>query len=463
MADIQEIKNTQDSLEEMLTDLVQSKQYAKIKELLADLNPSDVASICNSLDEPSLPIVFRLLPKETAADAFVEMESDIQEILIKAFSDTELKQVVNELYVDDAVDIVEEMPANVVRRILAQATPEKRSAINELLKYPENSAGSIMTTEYVSLREDWTVGECISFIRRSGVNKETIYICYVTSNRRLMGWISVKDLLLAPSDSEKISSLMDDNVISVNALTDREEVAKMLSFYHFLAMPVTDSENRLVGIVTFDDAMDVIEEETTEDIAIMSGTTPSDKAYLKSTPFEFFLHRIPWLAIMMISATFTGIIISGFESALAANVLLTAFIPMLMDTGGNSGSQSSVTVIRAISLGEIEFKDLPKVILKEFLTAIMCGLTLGAVCMLKMFLIDRLLLGNPDLTLSMMLVVSASMCLTILVAKILGGTLPLIAKKLGADPAVMSSPLITTCVDAISLIVYFTIASNVLF
>ena len=450
-------------LEDTLIELAQSKQYSKIKDILADMNPSDVAVVCNNLEETYLPIVFRLLPKETAADAFVEMESDIQEILIRAFSDTELKQVVSELYVDDAVDIVEEMPANVVKRILAQATPEKRKNINELLKYPENSAGSIMTTEYVSLRENWTVGESIAYIRRSGVNKETIYICYITSNRRLIGWISVKDLLLAPSDETVISSLMEDNVISVNALTDREEVAQMLSKYNYIAMPVTDSENRLVGIVTFDDAMDVIEEETSEDIAIMSGTTPMDKTYLKSTPFEFFVHRIPWLAIMMVSATFTGIIISGFENALAANVLLTAFIPMLMDTGGNSGSQSSVTVIRALSLGEIEFRDLPRVIFKELLTALMCGITLALVCMLKMYLIDRLLQNNPDLTFSMMLVVSASMCLTVLVAKILGGTLPLIAKKLGADPAVMSSPLITTCVDAISLIVYFSIASSVLF
>ncbi len=453
----------EEKIVDTLWELLKSKQYTRLKEILAEMNPADVAEICNDLDEQTLPLIFRLLPKDSAADAFVEMDSDTQETLLRAFSDTELKQVVNELYADDAVDLIEEMPANVVKRILALASPSKRKDINELLKYPENSAGSIMTTEFVYLRENWTVGESIAFIRRSGLNKETIYICYITSSGRLIGWISVKDLLLAPSDDTVISEIMEENVISVNALEDKEEVAKLLSRYNFIAMPVTDSENRLVGIVTFDDAMDVIEEETTEDLSIMSAQTPMEKTYLKSTPFEFFTHRIPWLAIMMISATFTGIIISGFENALAANVLLTAFIPMLMDTGGNSGSQSSVTIIRALSLGEIEFSDLPHVVVKEFLTALMCGLALGCICMLKMFLIDRLLLNNPELTLSMMLVVSSSLCVTVLVAKILGGTLPLIAKKLGADPAVMSSPLITTCVDAISLIVYFSIAKSVLF
>lgn len=451
------------NLSENLKILVENKKFSSIKEILSQMNPSDVAAVCDDLDESNLPVVFRLLPKETAADAFVEMLPDIQEILIKAFSDTELKQVISELYIDDAVDIVEEMPANVVKRILAQATPEMRKNINEILKYPEDSAGSLMTIEYLSLKPDWTVGESIDYIRKSGLNKETIYICYVTSNRKLIGWISVKDLLLAQSDEQTVANLMEENVISVNTLTDREQVAQMFSKYNFMAMPVTDSENRLVGIITFDDVMDVMEEETSEDIAIMSGTLPTDKPYLKSNPIELFLHRIPWLLFLMISATFTGMIINNFENALAANVILTAFIPMLMDTGGNSGSQSSVTIIRAISLGEIEFKDLHKVILKELLTALLCGIALAFVCFGKMYLIDRVLLRNSELTFTVAIVVSISMFVTVLIAKILGGILPILAKKLGADPAVMASPFITTCADALSLIAYFKIASCLLF
>lgn len=448
---------------ESLNILADKKKYTTIKDMLSLMNPSDVASICNELDEAHLPLVFRLLPKETAADAFVEMDQDIQEILIKGFSDKELKQVIDELYVDDAVDIVEEMPANVVRRILSQATPEMRKSINEILKYPEDSAGSVMTTEYVSLRENWTVGESISFIRKSGLDKETIYTCYVTSNRKLIGLVSVKDLLLAESDNQKISELMTENVISVKTYTDREEVAQLMSKYNFIAMPVVDSEDRIVGIITFDDAMDVIEEETSEDIAIMAGTSPNDKPYLKSSPIEIFAHRIPWLLIMMISSTFTGMIINSYEAALEANVILTAFIPMLMGTGGNSGSQSSVTIIRSLSLGELDFKDLPKVIFKELLVSLLCGIALGAACFAKMYLIDRILLHNPDLNSSVGIVVSLAMCATVIVAKILGGFLPLIAKKCGADPAVMASPFITTCVDALSLIVYFAIASSILF
>ncbi len=451
------------TIEESLNILAEKKKYATIKEMLCLMNPSDVAAICDGLKETYLPVIFRLLPKETAADAFVEMDPDIQEILIKSFSDRELKQVIDELYVDDAVDIVEEMPANVVRRILLQATPEMRKSINEILKYPEDSAGSVMTTEYVSLRENWTVGESISFIRKSGLDKETIYICYVTYNRKLIGYISVKDLLLAKSDDQKISELMQENVISVNTHTDREEVAQLLSKYNFLAMPVVDSESRIVGIITFDDAMDVIEEETTEDIAIMAGTSPTDKPYLKSSSFDIFLHRIPWLLIMMISSTFTGMIINSYETALEANVILTAFIPMLMGTGGNSGSQSSVTIIRSLSLGELDFKDLPIVIIKELLVSVLCGIALGLACFAKMYLLDRIILRNPDLTYSVGIVVSLAMCATVIVAKILGGILPLVAKKLGADPAVMASPFITTIVDALSLIVYFSIASGFLF
>ena len=390
------------------------------------------------------------------------MEPDAQELLIRGFSDSELREVLDELYVDDAVDIVEEMPANVVRRILSQADPDMRKDINEILRYPENSAGSIMTTEYVSLRPGMTVEEAILRIRRTGVDKETIYTCYVTKNRTLIGLVSVKDLLLAQDDDETVDKIMETNVISVHTHTDQEEVARMFSKYNFLALPVVDTENRMVGIVTFDDAMDVMEDEATEDMEIMGGMTPSDKTYLRSSTFDLFKHRIPWLMLLMVSATFTGLIITHFESALAAQVALTAFIPMLMDTGGNSGSQSSVTVIRALSLGEIEFSDLPRVVWKEIRTAVLCGISLAAACFAKIMLVDRLMLGNEDVTCLVALVVCATMALTVLVAKVIGCVLPMLAKKVGFDPAVMASPFITTIVDALSLLIYFGIASVLL-
>ena len=390
------------------------------------------------------------------------MEPDAQELLIRGFSDSELREVLDELYVDDAVDIVEEMPANVVRRILSQADPDMRKDINEILRYPENSAGSIMTTEYVSLRPGMTVEEAILRIRRTGVDKETIYTCYVTKNRTLIGLVSVKDLLLAQDDDETVDKIMETNVISVHTHTDQEEVARMFSKYNFLALPVVDTENRMVGIVTFDDAMDVMEDEATEDMEIMGGMTPSDKTYLRSSTFDLFKHRIPWLMLLMVSATFTGLIITHFESALAAQVALTAFIPMLMDTGGNSGSQSSVTVIRSLSLGEIEFSDLPRVVWKEIRTAVLCGISLAAACFAKIMLVDRLMLGNEDVTCLVALVVCATMALTVLVAKVIGCALPMLAKKLGFDPAVMASPFITTIVDALSLLIYFGIASVLL-
>ena len=390
------------------------------------------------------------------------MEPDAQELLIRGFSDSELREVLDELYVDDAVDIVEEMPANVVRRILSQADPDMRKDINEILRYPENSAGSIMTTEYVSLRPGMTVEEAILRIRRTGVDKETIYTCYVTKNRTLIGLVSVKDLLLAQDDDETVDKIMETNVISVHTHTDQEEVARMFSKYNFLALPVVDTENRMVGIVTFDDAMDVMEDEATEDMEIMGGMTPSDKTYLRSSTFDLFKHRIPWLMLLMVSATFTGLIITHFESALAAQVALTAFIPMLMDTGGNSGSQSSVTVIRSLSLGEIEFSDLPRVVWKEIRTAVLCGISLAAACFAKIMLVDRLMLGNKDVTCLVALVVCATMALTVLVAKVIGCVLPMLAKKVGFDPAVMASPFITTIVDALSLLIYFGIASVLL-
>ena len=450
------------TVESTLDVLLSEKKYATIRDILSTMNPADIASVFDEMEEERLPLLFRLLPKELAAEAFVEMEPEAQELLIRGFSDSELREVLDELYVDDAVDIVEERPANVVRRILSQADPQMRKEINEILRYPENSAGSIMTTEYVSLRPDMTVEESILRIRRTGVDKETIYTCYVTKNRTLIGLVTVKDLLLAQDDETTIAEIMETNVISVNTHTDQEEVARMFSKYDFLALPVVDAESRMVGIVTFDDAMDVMEDEVTEDMEIMGGMTPSDKTYLRSTVFDLFRHRIPWLMLLMVSATFTGLIISGFENALAAQVALTAFIPMLMDTGGNSGSQSSVTIIRALSLGEIEFRDLPRVIWKEIRTAVLCGVTLAAACFVKILLIDRLLLGNTEVTWLVALVVCATLALTVLVAKIVGCSLPLLAKKLGFDPAVMASPFITTIVDALSLLVYFGIASALL-
>ena len=451
------------TVEQTLGKLLHEKRYSAIRDVLVTMNPADIAAIFNEVPREQLPLLFRLLPKEPAAETFVEMEPETQELLIHGFSDSELHEVVDELYVDDAVDLVEEMPANVVKRILAQASPDMRKEINEILRYPENSTGSIMTTEYISLRPDMTVMQAFERIRRTGVDKETIYTCYVTKERQLLGLVTVKDLLLCPDRETKVEELMNPNVITVSTLTDQEETARMLSKYDFLAMPVVDSGERMVGIVTFDDAMDVLQEEVTEDIEIMGGMTPSDKTYMRSSPLDLFKHRIPWLLLLMVSATFTGMIITGFENALAAQVVLTAFIPMLMDTGGNSGSQSSVTVIRAISLGEVDFRDLAAVVWKEIRSSVMCGIALACACFGKIMLIDRLLLHNSDVTVMVALVVCFTMVLTVMVAELIGCTLPIIAKRLGFDPAVMASPFITTIVDAVSLLLYFGIASVLLF
>ncbi len=450
------------TVENTLQTLLTDKKYSTIRDILVTMNPADIAAVFAGVEPDKLPLLFRLLPKELAAESFVEMESEEQESLIKGISDKELRQVMDELYVDDAVDIVEEMPANVVQRILAQADPEMRKEINEILQYPEDSAGSVMTTEYVKLTPDMTVGDAILRIRRTGVDKETIYTCYVLQNRLLVGTVSVKSLLLAPSDLQTIDSIMESNLITVTTHTDQEEVARMMSKYNLLAIPVVDGDNRMVGIVTFDDAMDVVEEETTEDMEIMAGMTPSDKTYLRSSPIDLFLHRIPWLSLLMISATFTGMIISGFEKALASMTCLAAFIPMLMDTGGNSGSQSSVTVIRALSLGELEFSDLGKVIWKEIRTALICGACLSVLCFAKVMLIDRLIMGNDEVSVMVAVVVGLTLAVTVLCAKLVGCTLPMLAKKLGFDPAVMASPFITTIVDAMSLLVYFGIATALL-
>ena len=450
------------SIATTLSALIEERKYATVRDILTTMNPSDIAYIFAELEEERLPLFFRLLPKELAAETFVEMEPEAQELLIQGFSDSELREVLSEMYVDDAVDVIEEMPANVVRRILSQADPQMRREINEILRYPEHSAGSIMTTEYVSLRPAMTVEEAILRIRRTGVDKETIYTCYVTKDRTLLGLVTVKDLLLAEDDEMTISELMETNIISVNTHTDQEEVAQMFSHYNFLAFPVVDAEYRMVGIVTFDDAMDVMEDEATEDIEKMGGMLPSERSYLRSSVFELFKNRIFWLLFLMVSSTFTGMIISGFESALAAQVVLTTFIPMLMGTGGNSGSQSSVTIIRSLSLGEVEFSDLWRVVWKEIRVSVLCGLALAVACFVKLMLIDRMLLGNFDVTVAVALVVCSTMALTVLAAKVVGAILPLFAKKLGLDPAVMASPFITTIVDALSLLVYFGVANSML-
>ena len=451
------------SLFETIQTLLDNKRYSTLRDILNTMNPVDIAAVFEDLQSEKTALLFRLLPKETAAETFVEMDEETQQLLIHGFSDTELKEVIDELYVDDAVDLIEEMPANVVKRILRQADPQTRKEINEILKYPEDSAGSIMTTECVILRPKMTAEEAIKRIRRTGIDKETIYTCYVSdSSSTLIGIVTIRTLLLS-EDDEVIENIMETNVISVNTLDDQEEVAQMFNKYNFLALPVVDKENRLVGIVTVDDAIDVMEEEATEDIQKMAAITPTtDKPYDRIGVFETYLSRIPWLLILMISATFTGMIITGFEDALAGSLVLSAFIPMLMDTGGNSGSQASVTVIRALSLDEIEFKDIFKVVFKEARVALLCGVTLAVVNFAKIMLFDRLVLGNTGITVQVALVVCLTMIVTIFIAKLVGCTLPMIAAKIGFDPAVMASPFITTIVDAISLFVYFQIARALL-
>ncbi|MCQ2507510.1 MAG: magnesium transporter [Dorea sp.] len=435
--------------------LIEAKKYLTLKDVLATMNAADIAYIFDDLPEDVTPRLFRLLPNSLAAHTFPEMEPDTQEMLIKGFSDLELKQVIDELYVDDAVDLVEEMPASVVKRILMNADAEKRKMINTILKYPDDSAGSIMTTEYVELRPQMTALEAIQHIRNSGIESETINTCYVTApDKKLIGVVTIRSLIMAPVDT-KLEEFMEDNIISVNTMEDQEEVAQQFSKYNLIAMPVTDQEGRLVGIVTVDDVLDVMQEETTEDIEKMAAIVPTDKPYLKQSIFELWKSRIPWLLLLMISATFTGMIITSFEDALAKFVILTAYIPMLMDTGGNSGSQASVTVIRGISLNEVEFSDFFHVVWKEMRVALLCGLTLAACNMVKLLLFDKL-------TVMVALTICLTLMVTIFCAKLVGCTLPLVASKIGFDPAVMASPFITTIVDAISLLVYFQFATRLL-
>ena len=451
------------TLDQTVLALVEQKKYATLRDILVTMIPADIAALFEEMDdERALPLLFRLLPKDMAAETFVEMEPELQELLIRGFSDSELKEVVDELYVDDAVDLVEEMPANVVRRILKQADPETRKLINNILQYPDDCAGSLMTTEFVDLLPTMTVADAVKRIRRTGTDKETINICYVIDDsRHLLGTVSIRTLILAEED-EAVSEIMSENVVSVGTLTDQEDATALFSKYDLTVLPVVDNENRLVGIITVDDALDVLETETTEDIEIMGGMTPTDKPYLKTSVWETFKARFPWLLLLMISATFTGQIIASFENALAAAAVLTAYIPMLMDTGGNSGSQASVTVIRGISLNDIQFKDYFRVLWKEIRVAVICGVALAAANFVKLMLVDRMLFHNPDVTVTVAAVICITLVCTVLCAKVVGCTLPMLAEKLGFDPAVMSSPFITTIVDALSLLIYFRFAVGIL-
>ena len=443
-----------DMLDKIL-ELLENKDFPQLGNLLKDMNPADVAELFEDLPREKMALVFRLLPKELAADAFAYMNPGEQTVLVEAFSDKELHDVVNELYVDDAADMIEEMPANLVKRILRHTDAETRVLINQILNYPKDSAGSIMTMEYVDLKRGMTVEEAFDRIRAIGVDKETVYTCYVTDSRRkLKGIVTVKDLLLAPKN-ELIRNIMETNIIYVSTHTDKEEVASLFGKYDFLAVPVVDNEERLVGIVTVDDAIDVIQDEATEDIEMMAAITPTDKPYMKTGVFATWKKRIPWLLLLMISATFTGSIITSFEDALSASIVLTGFIPMLMDTGGNAGSQASVSIIRGLSLGEIEYKDIGRILWKEARVAFLCGVSLAVANFVKLLLIDRV-------TIPVAIVVCSTLVVTVLAAKLVGCSLPVLAKRIGFDPAVMASPFITTIVDALSLLIYFRIACAVL-
>ncbi|MBQ7325860.1 MAG: magnesium transporter [Clostridia bacterium] len=446
---------------ERLADLLSQKKYQEVKQHVEDLPAPDLAELFYELDEKYHSLLFRLLSKELAAETFVEMDSDLQENLIIKFTDRELSEILDELYIDDTVDIIEEMPANVVKRILKNSASDDRAVINKILRYPKDSAGTVMTTEYVRFTGDMTVADALLHIRRVAIDKETIYTCYVTGkDKRLLGIVTAKDLLISDPETA-LSDIMDDNVIAVHTHDDKEEVAMKLDKYGFLAIPVVDSESRLVGIVTVDDALGVIIEESEEDFAKMAAiTSASDTPYLKTNVFDIWKSRIPWLLILMLSSTLSSAILGSFEAALPA--VLVLFIPMIMGTGGNSGGQSSVTVTRSISLAELEFSDLFRVIWKELRVGVLCALTVGVATFAKVMLIDGLLLGNAAVTLPVALTVALSLTLTIILAKVIGASLPLLAKKVGLDPAVMASPLITTLVDAISLIVYLLVAQNVL-
>ena len=452
---------TEELLEEVKS-LYDKKQYANIKKLINEEYPADIAILLENLEsEQQRLLCFRLLTKENAADTFVELDGDTQEFLIHAFSDSELQEVLDDLFLDDTVDIIEEMPAGVVKRILRNTDAETRSQINMLLRYPKDSAGSIMTTEFIDLKRDMTVEDAFKRIRRTGVDKETVYTCYVTdSARKILGVTTVKELLLHDYD-DCIEDFMETNIIYINTLDDQEAAAQMLSKYDFLAMPVCDMEERLVGIITVDDAIDVLQEENTEDIQKMAAITPTDKPYLKTGVLETWKKRIPWLLVLMISATFTQMIITSFEDKLKAVVVLTSFIPMLTGTGGNSSAQAASTIIRSLSLGEVNYRDTMKIVWKEIRVGILCGAGLAVVNFFKMYLFDRFVLGNDAVTFYVALAVSLTLLVEVALAKVIGSVLPIIVKRIGFDPAVVANPFITTILDAVSLIIFFRIASCV--
>ena len=442
-------------------ELMQLLDERRMKELqlrLEDMNEFDVAEFLSEIGDNRMPMVFRLLSKQMAADVFANFDSPEQEQIINSITDSELSAIIEELYVDDAVDMMEELPANVVKRVMRTATPETRRLINQYLNYPENSAGSIMTAEFVDLKKYMNVRESIARIRRIGEDKETIYTCFVTSaDRKLEGVLSVKDLLLS-DDETVIEDIMDTNVVFCMTHDDQEEAAEKISNYDLMALPIVDKEGRLVGIVTVDDVIDVMEAEATEDFEIMAAMTPSDKPYSRTSTWDMWKRRVPWLMFLMLSATFTSMIINSFEDALAVQAVLIGFIPMLMGTGGNSGAQASTAVIRSISLGDTEPEDVGRVIWKEFRVAILCGVTLAAVNFVKMLLVDRMLLNNDGVTLTVAAVVSLAIVFIVIFAKVVGSVLPIVAEKLGVDPAVMANPLISTITDAVSLLIYFEIA-----
>ena len=445
-----------------LTELLNKRDMKQLKQRMEELNEFDVAEFLAEIDDNQMPMVFRLLSKETAAEVFANFDTPEQEKIINSITDSELSGIIEELYVDDAVDMMEELPANVVKRVMRAARPETRNLINQYLRYPDNSAGSIMTSEFVDLKKYMNVKEAFARIRRIGEDKETIYICFVTSaDRKLEGIVTVKDLLLADDDTV-LEELMDRNVIFASTTEDQESVSEKFSDYDLMALPVVDGEGRLVGIVTVDDIIDVMEQETTEDFEKMAGILPSDKPYSRTSTVEMWKNRIPWLLFLMLSATFTSMILTSFEDMLAVQAGLVAFIPMLMGTGGNSGAQASTAVIRSLSLGDTEPRDALRVMWKEWRVSILCGLTLAVVNFFKMLLLDGLILRNDSVTVAVAATVSLSVLFIVMFAKVVGSALPILAEKLGVDPAVMANPLISTVTDAVSLLIYIYVAKLIL-
>lgn len=440
------------TIKTMLAHLDDAKKYQSLRDVLQTLPAPDVAAVFEDLQPEKLPVLYRLCPKDLAAEIFAELTPETQQSLIEGLSDRELKFVVEELCADDAADLVEEMPAGVVKRILAQAGPETRQMINELLKYPEDSAGGVMTTEFMELSPDWSVRRAMEEIRRNGIDKETINNCYVTGpDRTLEGVVSLRALVLEKNEDRPVRELMEPGVISVHTATDREETSQMFEKYGLLAIPVVDNEQRLVGIVTVDDAISILQDEADEDFAKMNAMSPTDKPYFRMSMWELYKSRTPWLLFLMLSATFSSLVIRGYENALAAVTVLTAYIPMLTDAGGNAGSQSTSTIIRGVAVGDIHPRDLPRILWREMRVALLCGGTLAVCNIIKLSLFDRVGIGVA-------LVVSLTLLCTVILSQLIGGGLPLLARKIGIDPAVMASPLITTIVDTTTLLIYFNFA-----